>query len=44
MNLHVRIAASGEAAEGAMLQTIRQQIRAADDRVPVLSITALRQE
>ena len=43
MNLHVRLSGSGEAAESAMLQTIRQQIRAADDRVPVLSIKTLRQ-
>jgi ABC-type antimicrobial peptide transport system permease subunit len=43
VNLHVRLTGSGEQAEGVMLQTIRQQIRAADDRVPVTSIKTLRQ-
>jgi predicted permease len=42
MNLHVRLA-GGVAAESAMLGTIRQELRAADSVVPLLSIKTLRQ-
>jgi predicted permease len=42
MNLHVRLA-GGTAAESAMLGTIRQELRAADPGVPLLSIKTLRQ-
>lgn len=42
-HLHVRLAATGEAAETAMLGTLRQEIRAADAAVPVLSLETLRQ-
>ena len=42
MNLHVRVAGAG-ATEAAMLGTIRQELRAADPGVPVLSLKTLRQ-
>ena len=42
MNLHVRLA-GGVAAESAMLGTVRQELRAADPSVPLLSIKTLRQ-
>ena len=42
MNLHVRLA-GGVAAESAMLGTIRQELRAADAAVPLLSVKTLRQ-
>ena len=42
MNLHVRLA-GGTGAESAMLGTLRQELRAADAAVPVLSIKTLRQ-
>ncbi|HEX6973651.1 MAG TPA: ABC transporter permease [Vicinamibacterales bacterium] len=41
-NLHVRLA-GGAAAESAMLATIRQELRAVDAAVPVLSLKTLRQ-
>lgn len=43
MNLHVRGAATGEAAEAALVRTVRDEIRAADPGVPVISIKTLRQ-
>jgi predicted permease len=43
MNLHVRLATPGQAAETAMLGTLRQEIRAADPAVAVLSLKTLRQ-
>ncbi len=42
MNLHVRLA-SGGVSEAAMLGTLRQELRAADPDVPVLSLKTLRQ-
>ncbi len=42
--LHVRTAGTGDAVETAMLGTLRQTIRAADERVPVLQLRTLRQQ
>jgi predicted permease len=42
--LHARLAGSGEAVEAAMLGTLRQAIRATDERVPVLQLRTLRQQ
>ena len=42
--MHVRLAGTGQAAEAAMLGTLRQAIRAADERVPVLQLKTLRQQ
>jgi predicted permease len=42
--LHVRLAGTGEAVEAAMLGTLRQAIRAVDERVPVLQLRTLRQQ
>ncbi len=42
MNVHVRIAARGKAAEDALLQAVRREIRAVDERLPVLSLKTLR--
>jgi predicted permease len=44
MNLHVRLAASGASLEAAMLNTVRQEIRAADNQVPVLQLRTMRQQ
>jgi len=41
MNLHLRVAAVGYEAEKAMLGTVRREIRALDERLPVLSLTTL---
>jgi predicted permease len=43
MNLHVRAAASGDHAEAALVQMLREALRAAEPGVPVLSIKTLRQ-
>jgi ABC-type antimicrobial peptide transport system permease subunit len=42
MNLHVRLA-GGTGAESVMLGTLRQELRAADPAVPLLSLKTLRQ-
>jgi predicted permease len=42
MNLHLRVAAAGYEAEKAMLGTVRREIRALEERLPVLSLTTLR--
>jgi ABC-type antimicrobial peptide transport system permease subunit len=44
LHMHVRLAGTGEAVETAMLGTLRQAIRAADERVPVLQLRTLRQQ
>jgi predicted permease len=43
MHLHVRAAGSGRQAEAALLAAIRQEIRAVDDRVPILGLKTMRQ-
>jgi predicted permease len=43
MNIHVRLAQPGAAQESAMLGTLRQEIRATDPAVPLLSLKTLRQ-
>jgi len=43
MNVHVRLANASPAAEAAMLTTVRDAIRATDERVPILSTKSLRQ-
>jgi predicted permease len=43
MFVHARLAATGAAAEAAMLGTLRQEIRAIDPGIPVLSMQTLRQ-
>jgi predicted permease len=42
--MHVRLAGSGPGVETAMLGTLRQAIRAADARVPLLQLHTLRQQ
>ena len=42
MNLHLKIAARGKDAENALLQAVRREIRAVDERLPVLSLKTLR--
>ena len=42
MNIHLRVAAQGEQAQARMLETVRREIRAVDDRLPVLGLTTLR--
>jgi predicted permease len=41
MNLHVRAASTAPGAEGALLQAVRRQLRAADDRLPVLGLQTM---
>jgi predicted permease len=41
MHLHVRAASADKAAETAMLRTLRQEIRAVDDRLPVLALKTM---
>jgi len=43
MNLHLRLASGGDAAEAALLRTIRQEIRAVDERLPVLGLKTMAQ-
>ena len=38
MTLHIRLAAGGRAPETAMLGTVREEIRAFDDRLPILTL------
>jgi predicted permease len=42
MNLHVRVSSTDPAAERAMLATVREQVRAVDARLPVVSASTLR--
>jgi predicted permease len=42
MNLHVRMSGGDERAEAAMLGTLRREIRALDERLPILSVKSLR--
>jgi hypothetical protein len=44
VHVHVRLAGTGPAVETAMLGTLRQAIRAADERVPVLQLRTLTQQ
>jgi predicted permease len=41
MNVHVKLASASPAAESAMLQAVRRELRAADDRLPVLSLQTM---
>lgn len=41
MNVHVRLASSGPDAEAAALRALRQEIRAVDDRLPVLGLQTM---
>jgi predicted permease len=41
MHLHVRVAQSGPQAEAAALAALRTELRSADDRLPVLELTAM---
>ncbi len=41
MNIHVRLAAGGRGAAQSMLQTVRREVRAFDERLPVLSLKTL---
>jgi predicted permease len=43
MNVHVRLAAGGPAAEAAMLHTLRDEIRAVDPGLPVVALKTLTQ-
>jgi len=42
MNIHLKIAARGEEGQNALLQTVRREIRAVDERLPVLGLKTLR--
>jgi predicted permease len=42
MHVHLRLAQSGREAEAAMLSTVRKELRALDEQLPVLSLTTLR--
>ncbi len=42
MNIHVKIAAHGKEAENQFLQAVRREIRAVDERLPVLALKTLR--
>jgi hypothetical protein len=41
MNIHLRAASAGPGAEGALLRAVRQEIRAVDERLPVLSLRSM---
>jgi len=43
MNVHLRAAGTGPAAEAAVLQAARREIRAADERLPVLGLKTMAQ-
>jgi predicted permease len=43
MNVHLRAAATGPAAEAAVLQAVRREIRAVDERLPVLGLKTMEQ-
>jgi predicted permease len=42
MTLHVRTAAGGPAAEAAALESLRREIRLIDDRVPIVTVSTMR--
>jgi predicted permease len=42
MHVHLTLAQSGREAEAAMLSTVRKELRALDEQLPVLSLTTLR--
>jgi predicted permease len=44
VHMHVRLAGTGRSVEAAMLGTLRQTIRAADERVPLLQLRTLVQQ
>jgi putative ABC transport system permease protein len=41
MNIHLRIAAAGQDAQARMLETVRKEIRVADNRLPILALKTL---
>lgn len=41
MSVHLRMASGGPSAEGALLRTVRQEIRAVDERLPVLGLKTM---
>ena len=43
MSVHLRVASGGPAAEGALLRVVRQEIRAVDERLPVLGLKTMAQ-
>ncbi len=43
MNVHLRAAGTGSAAEAALLRTARREIRAVDERIPVLGLKTMAQ-
>jgi predicted permease len=43
MNLHLRLASSDPTTEAAMLQTVRRELRAVDERLPILGLKTLSQ-
>ena len=43
MNVHLRLASGDPAIEAAMLQTVRRELRAADERLPILGLKTLTQ-
>jgi predicted permease len=44
MHIHLKVAASGREAQARMLQTVRREIRAVDDGLPVLELKTLRDQ
>ncbi|MFZ0589234.1 MAG: ABC transporter permease [Bryobacteraceae bacterium] len=42
MQIHLKVAAAGPEAERRMLETIRREIHAADERLPLLALTTMR--
>jgi predicted permease len=42
MNIHLKVAMAGPEAEARVLETVRREIRSADDRVPVLELKTMR--
>jgi putative ABC transport system permease protein len=42
MQIHLKVAASGPAAEASMLKAIRHEIRATDERLPLLALKTMR--
>ncbi|MDO8834199.1 MAG: FtsX-like permease family protein, partial [Vicinamibacterales bacterium] len=43
INIHLRASSAGPAAENALLQAVRQEIRAVDDRLPLLGLKTMTQ-
>lgn len=41
MNVHLRLASTAPGAEGAMLQAVRREVRAVDDRLPIIGLQTL---